>query len=136
MSFNLNELETNKEAEKDGVWVDYLDGSRLKIARMGNQSYKAFLAMKYKQNRIVIDRGDKNSDALAETINIEAVARFILLDWEGINLGKKSTEYSPEIGIKSLTHLPDFKADVDNFANDTALYRDVTTEDDKEALKK
>lgn len=136
MSFNLDSLKTNKVAEKDGIWVDYHDGSRLKIARFGNPAYKAFLSMKYKQNRLAIDRGDKRADALAEKIQLEAVATHILVGWEGIESGGKNQAYNAEFSIKALGEFGDFRADVESYANDTALYRDAAVEEDKADLKK
>lgn len=70
MSFDLAKLKTNKKSERDGVWVDYLEGSRLLIARNGNARYRAFVSTKYKQHRMIIDRGGVGADELAEKIHI------------------------------------------------------------------
>lgn len=136
MSFNLNSLETNKSAEKDGVWIDYLDGSKLKIARIGNQGYKAFMTTKYKQNRMAIDRNDRGADEIAEKIQLEALANHILVDWKGIEFDGKDQKYTPEFGLKVLKEIADFRKDVENYASDSTLYRDATHADDKDSLKK
>lgn len=136
MGFNLNSLKTNKDKETEGVWVDYLDGSRLLIGRMGNAKFKAFVSRKYKGHRMAIDRGDAHADALAETIQVEGYARFILLGWEGVELDGKMQDYTPELGMKVMHEIPDFKADVENFANETNVYLESNLEKDSTELKK
>ena len=90
MSFNLNSLKTDKVSEEEGIWIDYFDGSRLLIGRMGNAKYKAFISMKYKQHRMAINREDSHADALAEEIQLQAYSKFILLGWEGIEVDGKA----------------------------------------------
>lgn len=136
MSFDLATLKTDKDSEQNGVWVDYLGGSRLKVARTNNSKYRNFLSMKYKQHRMVIDRGGRDGDALAEKISLEAFARHILLDWEDVVINKKSVAYTWEIGLKAMTEFGDFKADVETFGNDSELFSAAVHKEDCETVKK
>ena len=136
MSFDLSTLKTDVNLETDGVWVDYLGGSRLLVARNNNSKYRSFISMKYKQHRMVIDRGGKEGDALAEKIQIEGIARHVLLDWEGVEVDGKPQKYTWELGQKALTEFSDFKTDVETFSNETTLYSAIAHEDDCTELKK
>lgn len=122
MAFNLNSLKTDKQKEVNGVWREYFDGAKLLVARMGNEKYRAFIAKEYKANRIAIDRGGEKADQLAQRIQTEALARHVLLDWEGVELDGKATAYTPEIGIKVFNMMPDFKTDVENIAGEVSLF--------------
>lgn len=128
MGFELNTLKTDKEKETNGVWRDYFDGSRLLVARIGNEKYKAHIAKEYKANRIAIDRGGEKADKLATRIQTEALARYVLLGWEGIIIGGEEAKYTPELGIEVFTNMPDFKADVENMANEVSLFSELTEE--------
>lgn len=136
MSFDLSTLKTDKNLETEGVWVDYLGGSKLLIARNNNSKYRSFVSMKYKQNRMVIDRGGREGDVLAEKIQIEGLARHILLDWQGVEVEGKPQKYTHELGQKALSEFSDFKSDVETFSNDTTLYSAAAQAQDSEELKK
>jgi len=136
MGFELNTLKTDKSKEINGVWRDYYDDSRLLVARMGNEKYRAFVAKEYKANRIAIDRGGEKAERMAVRIQTEALARFVLLGWEGIVLNGEDTPYTPEVGIKVFEMMPDFKADVENFANEVTLFSDIAEEEIIEEVTK
>ena len=136
MSFDLSTLKTDKALENEGVWVDYLSGSRLLIARNNNSKYRAFIALKYKQHRMSIDRGGLDGDKLAEKIQIEGMARHVLLGWEDVAFDGKVQKYTWEIGQKALTEFPDFKSDVSTYADESALYSATVSEADSAELKK
>lgn len=122
MAFELNSLRTDTKKEQDGVWIDYLDGSKLLIARMGNAKYKGFIANEYRANKLAIDRGGRSSEDLAVKIQNKALATHILLDWEGIIFDGEEKKYTPEFGLEVFEKLPDFKADVENFAGDVSFF--------------
>lgn len=136
MGFNLNSLKIDKERELEGVWVDYVEGSRLLIGRIGNHKFKSFISMKYKAHRMAIDRGDAHADVLAEEIQLQAYSKFILLGWEGIEVDGKEQKYTPELAQRILTEFSEFKSDVENFANETNLYLESAQKQDVEKLKK
>ncbi|EOV8094045.1 TPA: hypothetical protein NGR52_004200 [Vibrio parahaemolyticus] len=136
MGFELNTLKTDKEKEVNGVWRDYFDGSRLLVARLGNENYRAFIAREYKANRIAIERGGEKADKLALRIQTEALARHVLLDWDGIVIGGSDTKYTPEIGIEVFNKMPDFKADVENIAGEMSLYSEIVDESEIEDVTK
>ena len=79
----LSKLRQNSALESEGVWVDYMDGSRLKIARIGTRSYeKAVRELSEEHTNELRNTGTLNEE-IQEKITRKSVARAVLLDWEG-----------------------------------------------------
>jgi len=116
MSFEINDLRTDKKMETEGVWVDEIGGMRLKIARLENPDYQRFIARKSKPFRRQIARG--NIEAVSEKMNdviIEAFARYILLDWKNLTEKGKAIKYTYEnacriLGIKDFFEIVEYHA--------------------------
>ena len=85
MGFNLQSLTIDEAVSKKGVWVEFLGGSRLKIASTQSNAYKAMLAREYKKHRLQLDDSNPDNFRLIQEITAKALATVILLDWEGIN---------------------------------------------------
>lgn len=101
MSFNLNESFTDGNLEKEGVWVDFFDSARLKIASKESPEYKAYLAKLAQRHKLKI--GSKKikpeTMTLMKTVMADAMAKCLLVDWEGISLnGEDNVPYSHEVG--------------------------------------
>lgn len=101
MSFNLNESFSDTNLEKEGVWCDFFDGARLKIASKESPEYKAYLAKLAQRHKLQI--GSKKVKAetmtLMKTVMADAMSKCLLVDWEGISLnGEDNVPYSHEVG--------------------------------------
>lgn len=99
--FNLNDSFTDSNLEKAGVWVDFFDGSRLKIASKESPEYKAYLARLAQQHKLKI--GSKKikpeTMSLMKTVMSDAMAKCLLVDWDNISLnGEENVPYSHEVG--------------------------------------
>tara|TARA_R100000458_G_C8278525_1_gene254896 strand:+ start:12824 stop:13225 length:402 start_codon:yes stop_codon:yes gene_type:complete len=104
----INLLKTNPEAETEGVWVTYEDTDiQLKIARIGNPKFDAFVAKKSAPHLDKIRKGEANE--LQENITQQAVAHTILVDWKNIDdengkpipySGKKSEEFLSDPSLR------------------------------------
>ena len=74
----LSALKVDPVAARDGIWFDWLQGGRLKIARIGNPAFDARLRALMDECQ---ERGDTpNQDAMTQ----RAIAETVLVDWEGI----------------------------------------------------
>lgn len=105
MALRISKIKTDLAAETNGVWVPYEGGSRLLIARIGNPEYEQAvlkLSEPYGQGF------RQDADAMRQ-VTREAMARHILLGWEGIEDDDGvSIPYSFETALKFLTEYRDF----------------------------
>jgi hypothetical protein len=129
MALNFKkEFKERAEREKkyiDGVWRDYEEGSRLRIAPAGNSRYRAFIRKRAREMRNAqrLVRSGQGADMLT----LEATAYTILTDWSGI-VGDdgKEVKYTPERGVEAFKKFPAFLDDV------TDMSAEVGMEDEEE----
>ena len=96
---NIEKIKTDLNKENEGVWVDFAEGIRLKIARARNPKYQELLRSLLEPKRKDI-RDDNVKIEDFNEILLEVRAKTILLDWENIeedtDLHKGSVPYSSE----------------------------------------
>jgi hypothetical protein len=122
----FNDFETSKDAEKQGVWVDYGD-YRLRIARSGgrNQGYIQALAKATKPHRRAIIAGHIK-EAQMRAIMVPVYAKYVLVGWEGVATREGDPiDYSVEKAQELLTELPDFFEEVQSRSSDISLFQDA-----------
>lgn len=127
----LSSIKSDPSKAEGGVWVDYEAGIRLKVARMGNAAFEAFVRSKQRP-KIRGFRAGKISDAEADALTREAVARHVLVGWEHIEDDKgNAIPYSPEKSIEFLADpaLADLYQFVVLQASDAAAYKAEAEED-------
>lgn len=100
---SLNFIRTDPDRSESGIWVDFDQGIRLRIARLGNTKYESFL--REKQAETLVTRGRRRRQKLdldqGSDILKEAVARFVLVDWQNIDDGDgKPIPYSWEKALE------------------------------------
>lgn len=121
--FNLaDKFGTDKDLEREGVWVDMSGGASIKVARIGNPEYKRMfqkITTPYKQQL----RTNNMDEDIAEELLIKAMASTILLDWKGIYEGDEEMKYSIENAEKVLRDLPDFRVFVTEVSSEMELFR-------------
>lgn len=132
MTLQLDSLYIDEDLGTTGVWVDFYNGSRLKLASIENEKYKGYLARLAKKHRLQLDQNNDDSTGLIQDITAEALAKHVLLDWEGVNLGdQKDASYNPEIGKKALLMAPKLKDFVMEQAGDYTNYNQKVVEEVK-----
>jgi hypothetical protein len=106
--FNFGELMTDASAAKEGVWVEFYGGSRLRIASTHSPSYKSKLTKLARANRLILDDSNPDNYEAVQKITAEALSTTVLLDWEGIHWPNPdgtttlNVPYSPKLGMQAL----------------------------------
>jgi hypothetical protein len=127
-----SQFSTDKDAERDGVWLDYGPGGRIKIARAGgsNVRYQKRLQAFSKQYRRQIDL-EILEDEVAERELADIYASTILLAFEDVkDRDGQEIPFSRESARKILLDLPDLFADIRAQATNLALFRELEREED------
>lgn len=127
----FDEFATDEQLEIEGVWVDYDEKTKFKIAREYNEHFtRLFSETQAKHKRALAGRSKEAKD-LANRLMVEIMAKTILLGWEGpVMYQKQPLTYSYENAVKVLT-LKGFRAWVVQQASNEALYRDTAEKDDE-----
>jgi len=126
MAFNIDNLFSDPKKETDGVWVDFYSGSKLKIASMESKSYKSELAEQARKHRLQLDLDQDNEEYfdLIQELTCEALAKHVLKDWKGINIGdREEVPYTPELGKELLLTSSKLRSFVEQAAGDYANFK-------------
>lgn len=126
MKSNLDKhFKTNPEFEKNGVWFELDDkiGFLLKPLNRGNPSVKAAFAKEYKPYARQIELGTLDEDTSLR-IQIRLFIKSCMVDWKGIEMDGKATEYSADAAEILFTELPDLFTTLWNHVQDFKNYRD------------
>lgn len=121
---------TDPSKETDGVWVDFAEGVRVKIARAGgtNHQYLKSVERETKPYRRAIQNGSISVD-VADTIIKKVYAETIILGWENVtDENGKPLKFTKEACLKVLTDLPEFFAEVKMIAESMEMFRDAALE--------
>lgn len=114
--------------EEDGVWVDYREGSQIKIARVGNKRFQKFYDLKMKPHRRA-ERAGKLSALLHTEILCECLAETVLLGWKGFTNGTAEFKYSKTNALELLKQSMDFRDEVTAYATDEEAFKQEDEED-------
>ncbi len=132
-----NQFATDKQAEVDGVWVEYganEDGTipAFKISRMSkaNKKYTKALEKATRPHRRAIELETMNND-LAERLFMEVFVDTVLLDWKNIQ-GRDGSEIklSKDEAMKLFVELPELYDDLQEKAKKASLFREEALEDE------
>lgn len=102
--FTIEEDRFDPMLSEEGVWVDFYNGSRLRLASTESKKYKAALAKAARKHRLLLDSTNDDNFELIQRITCECLAKYVLLGWEGVTMnGQENIPYSFENGVKALT---------------------------------
>jgi hypothetical protein len=125
----LSRFKMDNKKQLEGVWVDAGDGLRLRVARLGNEKYKAFLRTRGKSLAVQVRTGNFSQQEAME-LQQQAIAHTVLLEWTNLVEDDGAViPYSPGKALELFRSHPDFLDLVTEFASDAALYRDQAVED-------
>ena len=118
----------NPDLEREGVWLDYREDTKLKVARAGNAKFQSVYEAKSKPH--LRKRRAGTLDAATERrILAEAVAEGILLDWSGFERDGKPLKCSVKEATKYLISSVDFLNEVVEMAAVEENFHADTTEE-------
>lgn len=118
-------FQTDKSIETSGIWVDYGEAGRYKIARAGggNKAYLRSAEAFRRKYRTQIDL-DIMSNEAALAAAIEIYAESILLDWEDVTgPDGEPLEFTRENVVRVFTDLPDLFSAIQGDAMNAQLFR-------------
>lgn len=133
---DLDSLAVDPSAAENGVWANFM-GARFLIARHNNEA-GAFLRSKLAlENWDTLSAGGEAAEKVAAEISSKVIANHVLLNWEGITIGGKPAEYTPELGLKYLTdpRFRDLQQFIENFSLNRGNYREKAEEEVAESVK-
>jgi len=130
---DINTIKTDLKKEVEGVWTDFVEGIRLKIARARNSKYQEFLRDLVEPYRKDI-REEKIEPKDFADILLRVRAKTVLLDWENIEENGKTISYSFEKAVEYFRN-PELK-DFYNFVigvseNADSYKKDLVKESEK-----
>ena len=133
----FKQFATNKEAEQDGIWVEYGpndDGTipGFKIARAGksNKKWAKSVERATKPHRRAMELGTMDN-GLAEKLMQSVFVESILLDWRNVQDKEgKEIKLSKESATALFEALPELYDDLNDKANKAAIFRDEALENE------
>ena len=114
---------TSASLETEGIWIDYGEYGRIKVARAGgkNKAFKNLMERSLRPYRSAMNMGTMD-DAVLERITRENFAEAVVLDWDIVEEGPidettgKPTlvpvPFSREACVKIFEALPDLFLDI------------------------
>lgn len=135
--FDIDHLKIDPEKSEEGVWVDYLRGSSLKVSRANNKEAENFRFQKAIEFADIFNAGGEEAEKKAFEVETETMAYFILRDWDGIERAGKELKYTPKTGMTLLADpmMQDFREDVMRIARNREHYRAASEEAAVESVK-
>jgi hypothetical protein len=128
-------FKTDKNAEVNGVDLDFGDGVVLRVARAShtNPKFKK-IASEVMGNDLTMNLKKGDSEELFSKMRL-VYAKSIVLGWEGITDEEGNTlEFTVENAIKVFSDLPDFFMTVVEFASEAESFNAKKIEAYKESL--
>ncbi len=123
-------LETDTDAEEDGIWVEISDGVRVKIASTDSKRYREKVVQLLKPYRKILQAGGRIPEAKQEQIAIESIVDGLLLDWKGItDRGGKTMKFNRENALKVITELKKFRELISEIAGEAETFNKHALED-------
>ncbi len=121
---NLYELlETDSNAEEEGIWVEISDGVRIKIASTDSKRYREKVIQLLKPYRKILQAGGRIPDNKQEQIAIDSIVDGLLLDWDGVTDRKgKVLDFSRDNALKVVTELKKFRELIAEIAGEAETF--------------
>lgn len=125
---DISNFDVSDSLSIEGQWVPIGRNARLKIARMNNERYRKYIKTKTKPYQSAIRAGTVDDELMIEIV-VQAMARTILLDWEGLTENKAPIPYTVEKAEELLRNKEPFRELVASLANDQQLFQEEEVAD-------
>ena len=138
MSLDLSTNKRNRSAEEQGTWMEFDEDVRFLVARKSNPEYKAFVSKEYRKNEVLLNSkvAGKQATEKSEAIMLEAIAKYILKDWEGITDNGTPVKYDSDLGMVFLDEHDDIREAIEEYADNRDNYLAEAEQKDAKNLKK
>ena len=121
---------TDKNAEKEGITLDYGDGLEIKIARAGgsNVKFEKTVQAKMRKYELQSKHGLLEPEQM-RTIFREVLAETVVLSWKGVT-DREGNElpFNKDNCIKLFLDLPDLMEDILEQSRKSALFKQSVVE--------
>lgn len=120
----------------EGIWEDIDEGLKLRVARMNNPRYREYLR-KLSRTKVRVGRRMQGGMGIDDMLEMQkkAVAKHILIDWEGLeDANGESIQHSEEKALELFESHPDLYELIIEIANDVDLFREDQRKDAEENL--
>jgi hypothetical protein len=124
----LSERIVDSNLEESGVWMDYYDGSRIKVASVRSKRFRETKERIEKPYERLIRRDILPKDK-KEELEARTIAEGLLIDWEGFLNHGEELPYSKEMAYKLVKSQSWFRLDILTMAADEAAYRKEDVEE-------
>ena len=125
----ISNLIVDKKACSDGVWVNWIQGVKLKIARFYNPKHVALSKELSRPYRDAMNNGGEIPREKIEEMATECLAKTILLDWKGMEDDDGiEVPFSQDKALELLTMIPDMADFVSAMANSANNFRQSALE--------
>lgn len=127
-----DKFKTNKQAEQQGITLDYGDGQTIQIARAGGSNIKFEKAVQAKMRKFGLQaKHELLEPEQMRTIFREVLAETVVLGWTGFtNEAGDELACNRENVITIFTDLPDLFDDVLEQARKASLFKDNILSDE------
>lgn len=127
MDLNTTKIDSDKQV--NGVWFNFGEGAKVKVARSGNPAYREALRKELEPYQEAIRLRILGNDD-SEGILISVMAKTIFLDFEGLNIGGEQLTNSYETRLKILTEYESVREAIANMSDRTESFRTIQEEKD------
>jgi len=115
MQTNLDKFyKTNQSLEKSGIWIMITDDIGFLVRRFGganSDKIKVALAKYHKPYARQIEKGTLGADKETELMT-KAFVESCMIDWKGVEIDGKETEYSVDVAVDFFTNLPELANEI------------------------
>jgi hypothetical protein len=122
--------ETNLELEKEGTWVEITKEIKVKVAAIGNKNHLEAIEKFSKPYKGQLRTKSIDPD-IEEDIYVKALAKAILVDWQGITDEEGNIiayNFDNAYALLSKPSMKRFKADILFMARETETFKKDTKE--------
>jgi hypothetical protein len=124
----LSERIVDANLEENGVWMDYYDGSKIKLASIRSRRFREAKERIEKPYERLIKRDILPKDR-KEELEARMISEGLLLDWSGFENHGQELPFSREVAYKLVKEQSWFRIDVLTMAADEAAYRKEDVEE-------
>jgi len=132
---DLSNFKTDQSKEIEGTWVQVGEDAKVLIARLGNSQYSKYLREISKPYRAMSRAGVLEIEVV-EDLTRKAMAKHVLLGWEGIAENGVEVEYSTDKAYEFLTNYRAFYEMIESLAADITMFRGDAVDEEVEQLGK